>query len=203
MPPDRIRPSSSKAFPQCSICRRTFQSAPGLSRHLALKGSCKKEFGLTLERHLLGLQLEEVSGDQNDNAARVPIPGENHVFDAFMENVEYAFGENALDTGNSPALVLPIHGATQISDTGLNSTIVLEKYPGAGKGSRSPQAEPEEYERVSKVKPHLLDPDTWALACWLMTSGLSGQARDKYFKLQKVSCLNQYHIFWNVLTISS
>jgi hypothetical protein len=115
-----------------------------------------------------------------------PTPGVNKDFDDYLEvSDRYEIGEVGLDTQwYAPE---PDDGGGQES-----SRVVVEEYPGAaGKGLMRCPIEFEERDHTCDAPSHLLDPDTWALACWLMTSGLSGKARDKFFKLKKVRIQNK------------
>lgn len=79
---------------------------------------------------------------------------------------------------------------------GIRNRLYVEAYPGNAGWSfgTCPNAfDRKNSDDVYHTSNHLHNQDNWDLAKWLMTSNLSGSARDKYFKLKVVSSK-----FWKI-----
>jgi hypothetical protein len=121
--------------------------------------------------------------------------------DSYLDNLqEMEPPESEEEESEEETYLGPNTNASKATGDGQKSSddvnnIITEPYPGDA-GSPIKQGVPR-FEAMRQlhglnpaIPPSLLDPATWQLARWLMTSGLSGAAREEFFKLDWVRTLS-------------
>lgn len=109
------------------------------------------------------------------------------MFEVFYDESELINGLGAVQP-ELDDLVTEIFGSSDLDDGLEDGLFFVEEYPSplVELGGYQPRVS-ERHQDFDAGNTHLNNPNTWALAFWLMTSGLSGNARDKFLKLQIVS----------------
>jgi hypothetical protein len=198
----------------CKYCAKDFATADGRSKHLARFEECRAKAGEALRRHRTVLlsaeeahpQERKEHGESNHGDG---IPGfdisEGLETAATMDDYDpiaeqegqHLFGDvNDLQTTLNDHL--PEVGTESVEEDQNEESeydvVEVEHFPGNSAGAALGEGEP----KFVKMKRRLLanpsaslnrlrDIKAWEKARWLLTSNISGGARDRYFKVHKVS----------------
>jgi uncharacterized C2H2 Zn-finger protein len=174
MPAERKTQNPGSQF-RCKQCGKCFDKSPNLSKHLGKNHDCREKSRLSLQRHILEQQQNTYQpATATDNSTR-----QRNLFDDYYD----ASGEMR---GWEPLVLSDGEFMSDSEDEKLGFEI--EEYPEqliVYEGKQPTRLECQQDHNAGNT--HLDDPNTWSLAFWLMTSGLSGKARDKFLKLEIVS----------------
>ena len=164
----------------CKYCERTFATADGRSKHLARFRECRAKDDAALRRRCTW------DGSVDDAHIQDNHWTSDYGLDAFEgpETVS-AIDDHALGPGQD-AVVQPV----EVSECDVVEVECFPGNAGAALGEGKPKFETMKRKllaRPSAALKRLQDIKAWEKARWLLTSNISGGARDRYFKVHKVN----------------
>lgn len=189
----------------CRFCARLLPTRQGLRAHLAQRSQCRHAFQRAKAR------LAQDSGTADHDVFPGPPAPENEPDDD--HDMTYAFDVNhntppaqdhaaATNPFRTTVEEVPDEGEPGLDHGGLPKIPFVEDYPrpaGSTYGTAETFFETYRFAKEA-VKEHpwapFADAEEWELAQWLMTSGLTKKAIEKFLKLKIVSslCMSRHRL---------